>query len=82
MEPDQSRETTNTKQADSDKLPASPGESTPGDAHGVPVPNEDAVSGTSEEFKAVEGIRTPPDTANEQDDDSLPAAGDHHDLAQ
>ena len=57
-------------------------EPAPGDAQGVPVPNEDAVPGSSETFTAAEGTLTFPDTADEQGDDELPAAGDHHDLSK
>jgi hypothetical protein len=53
-----------------------------GDAKGVPVPHEDPVEGTSEEFTAVDGIRTAPDSVAEQPPDPLPAAGDHRDLTK
>jgi hypothetical protein len=56
------------------------GATTPGDAQNVPVPNEHAAEGTSEEFAAVQGVHTFPETAAEQDRDDLPAAGDHRDL--
>jgi hypothetical protein len=54
----------------------------PGDTKGVPVPNEDPVEGTSEEFTAVDGIRTAPDSIDEQAPDPQPAAGDDRDLTK
>jgi hypothetical protein len=54
----------------------------PGNAQGVPVPNEHAAPGTSEQFKAVDGGNTVPGTAAEQDRDELPAAGDHLDYSK
>jgi hypothetical protein len=55
---------------------------TPGNAHGVPVPHEDAAESTSEEYPAVDGVYTFPETAQEQETDDLPAAGDHKDMSK
>lgn len=43
-------------------------QTTPGDAAGVPVPNEHAARGTSQEFSAVEGVLSYPEES--------PAPGD------
>lgn len=69
-------ETKDTKE----QQPAGP--ATPGDAQGVPVPHEQALQGSSEEYPAVEGVYTFPQTAAEQEPDDLPAAGDHRDLSK
>jgi hypothetical protein len=61
---------------------AEPSTATPGDAQGVPVPHEHALPGSSEEYPAVQGVYTFPQTAAEQETDDLPAAGDHRDLSK
>jgi hypothetical protein len=66
---------------DIEEQPAA-GPATPGDAQGVPVPHEDALPGSSEEYPAVQGVYTFPQTAAEQETDELPAAGDHRDLSK
>lgn len=39
-------------------------EKTPGDAAGVPVPNEHAAPGTSEQFTAVDGVLDYPEESS------------------
>jgi hypothetical protein len=48
----------------------------PGDSQGVAVPHDQALEGSSEQFRAVQGIYRPePDQ-----DDELPRSGDHKEL--
>jgi hypothetical protein len=70
-----------TDQAKDTEQPTSESPRTPGNAQGVPVPHEDALEGSSEEYTAVEGVRTFPQSSGEQQGDDVPAAGDHRDLS-
>jgi hypothetical protein len=49
---------------------------TPGDAQGVPVPHDEALEGSSEEYDKVEGVNPAAATA----EDDPPLAGDHKSL--
>jgi hypothetical protein len=51
-------------------------DATPGNAQDVPVPHDQALEGSSEEFRKVQGVN--PASATAEDDP--PLAGDHKSL--
>jgi hypothetical protein len=71
-----------TDEPTDDEHPKSARSVTPGNAQGVPVPHQDAAEGTSEEYLAVEGVRTVPQSEENQHNDEPPAAGDYKDLSK